>query len=71
MSVSYWMCQGVGIRTNELLPFLSTQKCVQFMKTQLPDDDITEDKFNIDDYLYGTLLIILRRCSLFAMTRTH
>lgn len=53
MSVSYWMCQGVGIRTNELLPFLSTQKCVQFMKTQLPDDDITEDKFNIDDYLYG------------------
>lgn len=53
MSVSYWMCQGVGIRTNELLPFLSTQKCVQFMKTQLPDEDIQEDKFDIDDYLYG------------------
>lgn len=53
MSVSYWMCQGIGIRTNELLPFLSTQKCVQFMKTQLPDEDIQEDKFDIDDYLYG------------------
>ena len=53
MSMSYWMCQGVGVRTNELLPFLSTQKCVQFMKTQLPDEDIQEDKFDIDDYLYG------------------
>lgn len=23
------------------------------MKTQLPDEDIQEDKFDIDDYLYG------------------
>ena len=57
MSVSYWMCQGVGIRTNELLPFLSTQKCVQFMKTQLAVlclCNMTAEQVNalIDDDIY-------------------
>lgn len=39
MSVSYWMCEGIGIRTNDLYPFLNTEKCIKVIKEQLPDDD--------------------------------
>ena len=53
MSMSYWICQGIGIRTNELIPFLSMQKCIQFIKVQLPDEDIVEDEFDLDNYLCG------------------
>lgn len=29
MSMSYWICEGVGIRVNQLRPFLNPQKCIQ------------------------------------------
>ena len=54
MSMSYWICEGIGIRTNQLRPFLNTQKCIQLLKEQLPGEEISEDGFDIDDYLYGT-----------------
>ena len=53
MSVCYWICQGIGIRANQLRPFLNTQKCVQLLKEQLPGKEISEDGFDIDAYLYG------------------
>ena len=53
MSASYWICEGVGIRANQLCPFLNTQKCVQLLKKQMPGEEISEDRFDIDDYLYG------------------
>ena len=53
MSMSYWICEGVGIRVNQLRPFLNPQKCIQLLKEQLPGEEILEDGFDIDDYLYG------------------
>lgn len=53
MSMSYWICEGVGIRANQLRPFLNLQKCIQLLKEQLPSEEISEDGFDIDDYLYG------------------
>ncbi len=32
MSMSYWICEGVGIRANQRRPFLNTQKCVQLFE---------------------------------------
>lgn len=42
-----------GIRVNQLRPFLNPQKCIQLLKEQLPGEEISEDGFDIDDYLYG------------------
>lgn len=53
MSMCYWMCQGIGIRTNDLYPFLNTAKCIEVIKEQIPDEDIDEESFNIDDFFYG------------------
>lgn len=53
MSKVYWMCEGVGIRTNELYPFLNKKKCISIIKKQMPDEEIDEDDFDIDVYFYG------------------
>lgn len=49
MSMSYWICEGVGIRANQLRPFLNPQKCIQLLKEQLPSEEISEDGFDIDE----------------------
>ena len=43
MSMCYWICQGIGIRANQLRPFLNTQKCVQLLKEQLPGIEISAE----------------------------
>lgn len=56
MSTCYWMCEGIGIPTSKLSPFLNKEKCIKFVKEQLPAEDvedISEDEFEIEDYLYG------------------
>lgn len=59
MSVNYWMNEGIGIRTDELYPYLNAQKCIAAIKGQFPDGDIAIDEtkdldfFDIDDYMYG------------------
>lgn len=53
MSMSYWMCEGIGIRTNDLYPFLNAEKCIKVIKEQLPDEEIDEETFDIDEYFYG------------------
>lgn len=57
MSMCYWICQGVGIRANQLRPFLNPQKCIQLLKEQLPSEEISEDGFDIDDYLYLEIIV--------------
>lgn len=53
MSMSYWMCEGIGIHTNDLYPFLNYGKCIKAIKEQLPDEEIDEETFDIDEYFYG------------------
>lgn len=53
MSTVYWTCEGVGIRTNELYPFLNKQKCIETIRKQVPDKEIEEDDFDIDEYFFG------------------
>lgn len=53
MSLCYWWNEGIGIRTGNIYPFLDKQKCITEVKAQLPDEEIDEESFDIDDFLYG------------------
>lgn len=53
MSMRHWVCEGIGIRTDKLYPYLDTKKCIRELKKQLPDETIRPDGFDIDDYFYG------------------
>lgn len=59
MSMSYWICEGVGIRVNQLRPFLNPQKCIQLLKEQLPSEEISEDGFDINGRWKRTLRAII------------
>lgn len=49
------MCEGVGIRTNDLYPHLNNKKCIAVLKQQMGRDFSLENEedFDIDDYFYG------------------
>lgn len=53
MSVCHWICEGIGIYTDDIFGELDTKKCIKFLKEQLPDEEIDEEEFDIDDYLWG------------------
>lgn len=53
MSMCYWMNEGIGIRSSKLYPFLDAHKCYVAVVSQLPDEDINEDDFELDDFFYG------------------
>jgi len=53
MSMCYWMNEGVGVRGSDIYWNLDKHKCFLAVKSQLPDEDINEDKFDLDDYLHG------------------
>lgn len=61
MSTSYWVVSGVGICTDEIRDHINKRKAIEFLLTQLPDDEeLLEWKkrrdlknFDIDDFLYG------------------
>lgn len=65
MSNSYWMIEGVGIDTDEIIPHLNQDKLLDLLAEQLPkEDDVLElvqarkntgkcPEFDIGDYLYG------------------
>ncbi len=57
MSLSYWMCEGMGVRASDLTPHLNKLKCIAVIKEQLGDDEVVpeEKDFDIDDYLFGQL----------------
>lgn len=67
MSTCEWMCEGIGIRTNELYPYLNQTKCVDVLKEELGDDFKfdTKSTFNIDDYFpepFESLAELLCHC---------
>ena len=53
MSLCYWWNEGIGIRTESIYPFLDKLKCIAEVKAQLPGEEIDEESFDIDDFLYG------------------
>ena len=67
MSMCYWMCEGIGVRTNKLLPHLNADKCIKLIKNEFGDEFINNEKeFNINDYIHGepfeNLAIMLCHC---------
>lgn len=53
MSMCYWMNEGVGVRASKIYPHLDKHKCFIAVFNQLPDEEIEEDDFDIEDFLYG------------------
>lgn len=53
MSVCHWICEGIGINTDDVIGKINIKKCIKFLKEQLPDAEIEENGFDIDDFLYG------------------
>ena len=56
MSMSYWMCAGIGIRVNQLYPHLNKKKCIEVLIKQLGEaemEGIEPYEFEIDDYMFG------------------
>ena len=55
MRIHHWICMGVGINTDSIRKYLDVQKCVKLLREQFPEEDINEEDFDIDDYLYVNL----------------
>jgi len=61
MSMSYWIISGIGLKSESIVPFISTEKIVRLFCEQLPDDPDLADmvssgdysSFDVEDYLYG------------------
>ena len=53
MSKIYWINQGIGVRSSELYPHLDSHKCFVAVCQQLPNEEINEDEFELDDFFYG------------------
>lgn len=53
MSVFYWTYEGIGMNTDDIIGKINVKKCIKFLKEQLPDEEIEEKDFDIDNFLYG------------------
>ena len=53
MSMCHWVCEGIGINTDDVIGKINVKKCIKFLKEQLPDAEIDEKDFDIYDFLYG------------------
>lgn len=55
MSTVYWVCEGIGIRANQLFLHLNAEKCIALLKEQLGEDfeETSVEQFDIQDYFYG------------------
>lgn len=51
MSMTYWMCEGIGIDTDSIRKYLDKKKCIKFLRKQLPGEEINEEQFDLEDYL--------------------
>lgn len=52
MSVCYWMCEGIGVRSSDIYPLLNKEKCFNEVQRLYPDNTALED-FELNDYLDG------------------
>ena len=53
MSMSHWVCEGIGINAGDVMSSINVKRCIEFLKKQLPDEEISEEDFDITDFLYG------------------
>lgn len=60
MSMCYWMCEGIGVRCDDVYRYLDMNKCLSEIKKLFPDDEslneYTADTFDenaFDDLMYG------------------
>ena len=53
MSTSYWGIIGIGIRSSSIEKHLDKHKCYLEVCKQLPEEEIEEEDFNLNDFLYG------------------
>lgn len=54
MSMCYWMCEGIGIATSALVPYLDVDKCTKLICEQTSGEIVSnKEDFDINDYLYG------------------
>ena len=49
-----WICAGVGIRDSVIYPHLNLAKCRQEIQKILPDEQISQNRFDLSDYMYGS-----------------
>jgi hypothetical protein len=47
------MNEGVGVRASKIYPYLDKHKCFVAVSNQLPDEEIREDSFDIENFLHG------------------
>lgn len=52
MSMVYWMNEGIGVSDDKLYPHLDKQKCFKFISDELPNLEIENNNFDLDDYMY-------------------
>lgn len=53
MSMCYWINEGIGVKASIIYPYLDKHKCFVAVSNQLPDEEIEEDSFDIEDFFYG------------------
>lgn len=53
MSMSNWVCEGIGINADDVIGSINVKQCIKFLKEQLPDEEIEEEDFEITNFLYG------------------
>lgn len=56
MSMCYWACEGIGINTRDVIDSLNVERCISLLKEQLPNEEFSEEEFDITDYFYGSPL---------------
>lgn len=54
MSVETWICSGIGLRSSVIYPYLDMNKCREVIQTQLPEETVPRNRFNLDDYIDGS-----------------
>lgn len=53
MGFIYWMNEGIGVRMSDVYPHLNKHKTFLAVASQLRNEEVEENDFNLDDYMYG------------------
>ena len=51
MSTEYWICNGIGINVEYILPRLDKKKCMKFIESQIDGVEIEEKEFDINKFI--------------------
>lgn len=53
MSMCYWLCQGIGIKTDDIYPYIDREKCARIIQRELPDEKIEVETYELEEFFYG------------------